>query len=330
MTVNQLKWNVFFVAVTTLFACNSDQPKEATEAVEQQVEIPTKQKTIEINGVEHFFTIKGNSEGEPIIFLHGGPGLSHNYLLPYFDELAANYQLIFYDQRGSGKSAFPKDTTSINIATFVEDIEGIRKYFDKDKIILAGHSWGSLLALHYGQKYPDNLTQLILISPAPTTSTHYEKMLSNMQQKRKEEDTKELVKLMMSKEFEKRDPETFTNAMKIGDKANLYDQTKVDELYKLHSYNEKTASNFWMVSNIMEKNFFNYDITSKINNINCPSIIIIGDMDNVPFASNQLLSETLNNTKLEVIKETGHYPFFEDPKVFNNALNNFLNPEYQD
>ena len=151
-----------------------------------------------------------------------------------------------------------------------------------------------------------------------------------MQQKRKEEDTKELVKLMMSKEFEKRDPETFTNAMKIGDKANLYDQTKVDELYKLHSYNEKTASNFWMVSNIMEKNFFNYDITSKINNINCPSIIIIGDMDNVPFASNQLLSETLNNTKLEVIKETGHYPFFEDPKVFNNALNNFLNPEYQD
>jgi len=221
MTVNQLKWNVFFVAVATLFACNSDQPKEATEAVEQQVEIPTKQKTIEINGVEHFFTIKGNSEGEPIIFLHGGPGLSHNYLLPYFDELAANYQLIFYDQRGSGKSAFPKDTTSINIATFVEDIEGIRKYFDKDKIILAGHSWGSLLALHYGQKYPDNLTQLILISPAPTTSTHYEKMLSNMQQKRKEEDTKELVKLMMSKEFEKRDPETFTNAMKIGDKANL-------------------------------------------------------------------------------------------------------------
>ena len=52
MTVNQLKWNVFFVAVATLFACNSDQPKEATEAVEQQVEIPTKQKTIEINGVD--------------------------------------------------------------------------------------------------------------------------------------------------------------------------------------------------------------------------------------------------------------------------------------
>ena len=53
-------------------------------------------------------------------------------------------------------------------------------------------------------------------------------------------------------------------------------------------------------------------------------------MDNVPFASNQLLSETLKNTKLEVIKETGHYPFFEDPKTFSNALNNFLNPEYQD
>ena len=330
MTINQLKWNVFFVAVATLFACNGNQPKEVTETVEQQVEIPTEQKTIEINGVEHFFTIKGNSEGEPFIFSHGGPGLSQNYLLPYFDALAANYQLIFYDQRGSGKSAFPKDTTSINIATFVEDIEAIRKYFGKDKITLVGHSWGSLLALHYGQKYPDNLTQLILISPAPTTSAYYEKMLSNMQQKRKEEDTKELVRLMMSKEFEKRDPETFAKAMKIGDKSNLYDQTKVDSLYELHNYNKKTAGNFWLVSNIMEKNFFNYDITSEINNISCPSIIIIGDMDNVPFASNQLLSETLKNTKLEVIKETGHYPFFEDPKAFSNALYNFLNPEYQD
>ena len=330
MTINQLKWNVFFVAVATLFACNGNQPKEVTETVEQQVEIPTEQKTIEINGVEHFFTIKGNSEGEPFIFSHGGPGLSQNYLLPYFDALAANYQLIFYDQRGSGKSAFPKDTTSINIATFVEDIEAIRKHFGKDKITLVGHSWGSLLALHYGQKYPDNLTQLILISPAPTTSAYYEKMLSNMQQKRKEEDTKELVRLMMSKEFEKRDPETFAKAMKIGDKSNLYDQTKVDSLYELHNYNKKTAGNFWLVSNIMEKNFFNYDITSEINNISCPSIIIIGDMDNVPFASNQLLSETLKNTKLEVIKETGHYPFFEDPKAFSNALYNFLNPEYQD
>lgn len=91
-----------------------------------------------------------------------------------------------------------------------------------------------------------------------------------MQQKRKEEDTKELVRLMMSKEFEKRDPETFAKAMKIGDKSNLYDQTKVDALYELHNYNEKTAGNFWLVSNIMEKNFLTTILPQKLTTFLVP------------------------------------------------------------
>lgn len=59
-------------------------------------------KHIKINGKSIYVCVKG--EGEPIIFLHGGPGGSHEYFLPHMEPLAEDYQIILYDQTGCGKS----------------------------------------------------------------------------------------------------------------------------------------------------------------------------------------------------------------------------------
>ena len=103
-------------------------------------------------------------QGIQIIVVNGGPGLDHGYLQPQLSQLAANHKLIFYDQRGSGKSLdTPLDEDHINIHQFVEDLEDLRKSLGLNKFVLMGHSWGGLLAMQYAALHQDRLIGLILL-----------------------------------------------------------------------------------------------------------------------------------------------------------------------
>jgi hypothetical protein len=75
-----------------------------------------------VNGVSHFFRSTGY--GEPFIVLHGGPGMWHDELLPFFDDLARDHQVVFYDQRGNGKSLMPEITNeNFTVDWLVSDLE---------------------------------------------------------------------------------------------------------------------------------------------------------------------------------------------------------------
>ncbi len=304
---------------------NDDAVTENIEQVASTIEIS--EETVDINGVSHY--IKKMGKGEPIVVLHGGPGLFHNYLVSSFEKLAEQYQIIFYDQRGSGKTAFPTDTASITVENFVADLEAIRQHLKIEKMNLTGHSWGAILAINYAKQFPNNLNKLILIAPAPANTEYFDQMFRNMQNKRKDEDIKEMVKIMSSKDFDDRKPDAVLQAIKIGDKVNLADQSKIDELYANMTFTAASANNMLLVNSIMEKNFFNYNITENMNLITCPTLIVLGDLDNVPFASAQLLQDNLQNARLEVLKAAGHYPFFEAQKDFNFAIESFITPEYE-
>jgi len=307
-------------------SCKNDTATtETTEQVTPKLEIT--EETVDINGVSHY--IKKMGQGEPLVILHGGPGLFHNYLVNSFEKLAEQYQIIFYDQRGCGKTAFPKDTASITVENFVADLEAIRQHLKIEKMNLAGHSWGAILAINYAKQFPNNLNKLVLIAPAPANTEYFDQMFRNMQNKRKDDDIKEMVKVMSSKDFDDRNPEAVLKAIKIGDKVNLADQSKIDELYANMTFTAASANNMLLVNSIMEKNFFNYNITENMNLIACPTLIVLGDLDNVPFASAQLLQDNLQNARLEVLKSASHYPFFEAQKDFNFAIESFITPEYE-
>lgn len=306
---------------------NSNNSNTETQT-ESEIIFETTQEVVEINGVNHFIEKMGS--GEPILVLHGGPGISHDYLVPHFQTLAKNYEIIFYDQRACGKTEFPSDTTSINIDTYVDDLEAIRNHLKIERLNLLGHSWGALLALKYGIKHPENLSKLMLVSPAPSNSDYFDKTFANMQQKRSDEDTKVLIQTMMSKEFENRQEEAFRKVILLGDKTNLADQSEIEELYKPMTFDAEAANSLLIVSSLLERTFFNFDITNEgLDKITCPTIIIIGDLDNVPFSSNQAIQDNMQDCQLKVIKKCGHYPFFESPKEFNYTINDFLNPDYE-
>jgi proline iminopeptidase len=103
---------------------------------------------------------KVGSETETVIVVHGGPGVSHDYLRPEWDRLTTYATVIYYDQRGNGKSE------KANCYSWREHVEDLRRLINEispnDKVVLAGSSWGVELAVLFAHTYPDLVKGIIL------------------------------------------------------------------------------------------------------------------------------------------------------------------------
>ncbi|MBN8827221.1 MAG: prolyl aminopeptidase [Sphingobacteriia bacterium] len=103
----------------------------------------------------------GNPKGTPVVFLHGGPGSQcTEYAMRYFDPKF--YRIVLFDQRGSGKSKPHADMTDNNSQNLISDIESLRQHLKIDKWVVFGGSWGSALAIAYGETHPDKVLGFIL------------------------------------------------------------------------------------------------------------------------------------------------------------------------
>ena len=109
-------------------------------------------------------------QGRTTIILHGGPDFDHAYLLPDLDRLKDAFQLIYYDQRGRGRSADNVQPQDVTLASDVEDLDSVRRHFRLDAPVILGHSWGTVLALEYAIRHPAHASHLVLINPAPASA----------------------------------------------------------------------------------------------------------------------------------------------------------------
>ena len=103
-------------------------------------------------------------EGEPIVFLAGGPGNSHDYMQGSFGKYYKTNKAIFADFLGRGLSDNAKDKSEYSVENDVEFLEGIRKALELEKISIVGHSYGTVQAQAYAIKYPEHVSKLVLIN----------------------------------------------------------------------------------------------------------------------------------------------------------------------
>lgn len=103
----------------------------------------------------------GESSGIPLLFLHGGPGagIGQNYQWPFS---SSKYRVIAFDQRGCGKSQPFGSLKHNTTQDLINDIEILRQYFNIDKWVLFGGSWGSTLALTYAISHPERVMAMVL------------------------------------------------------------------------------------------------------------------------------------------------------------------------
>lgn len=280
---------------------------------------------IAVDGGKIYYEKFGAKNSNPVIVLHGGPGmLDSSYLLPQMAELANENQVIFYDQRGSGKSlGFALNSSSINMNNFVADLEALRAKLGFDKFTVVGHSWGGLLAMAYAIKYPQHLNAVVLVSSAPANAAGF-KIFGNEYVKRTQTIQSELTKIETSKQFQDGDPSAVKQY--FHDIFAVYFYNKAD-LEKLSLVFTKPAflSGKQVADILMIDYLSTYDLSAELNKLQMPVLIIHGENDIVPLSTAQTTNALIPNSQLIVLQDCDHFPYIEKPSAFFNDTSAFIN-----
>ncbi len=265
-------------------------------------------------------------KGEPIIVLHGGPGFHQAYLRPGLDRLAENNQVIYYDQRGCGKSLWEINEKTVSLSTYLEDLENVRKTYAKKKIILVGHSWGGLLAMHYALKHPENVSKLILLNPAPSSSKGFSLFMQEFA-KRTAPDKERIKALKESEAYTKGDPKTVAEYNRLVYRHYVYDPKSLDLLHVELTPQEHI--NCWKVHNLFREHLLlhPFDLAKKLNHLTVPTLIVHGDADIIPFPTIEETQRAIPGASLVVIENCGHFPYIETPEAFFETVESYLKNE---
>lgn len=264
--------------------------------------------------------------GTPVIILHGGPGLDQSYLLPQMQALAKNHEVIFYDQRGSGKSLETKiNPYYITLDQFTKDLEKLRKQLGITQFILLGHSWGGLLAMNYAIKYPHNLTALILVSTAPADFKGQQAFIAESAKRTKSVKNK-LTPLSNYQEFEKLSASEIAKLYRIlFSICHFYNSGDAEQLSLTMS--AASAKSGARVREVMSKTSWlrpDLNLLPQLKKLNVPTLILHGQQDVIPLWTAKEIQAAIPDAKIITLKKCGHFPYIETPDEMFSQISNFL------
>lgn len=266
--------------------------------------------------------------GDTVVTLHGGPCNNFIYLADAVRGNSEQSTFVFYDQRGSLLSPVSEsDIDKLSLELLVQDLKTLRKSLGQDKMILFGHSWGSLLAMSYYMEYPQHVKGLILsaaMAPYLTEDRPFGKILPEIHARVKKLRKRDVVTNVLKEEgldgpAEELSPKQQSNRFKITGLAsfNMIDLENWRDFKGGGAYyNRKVDSAIG--STIPDT----YDIRPVLDKYPIPVTIIQGDKDYIDPAAGfwKGVIQRYEFVKLHVINEASHNSWLDDKEGFDRAL----------
>jgi proline iminopeptidase len=295
---------------------------------------PVQQGFVDSHGALIYYESVGH--GAPLVIVHGGPGASHDYFLPYLLPLMRTNRLVFIDERGSGKSSKLEDARQYTIANMVEDIEAVREALGLGKISLLGHSFGGALVQAYAFKYQKNLSHLILGSTFASTRELNE-ALAKMKAEMDPKDLERVNALESAGLFGKgenwehgRYPEEYAKlAWGKGYFPYVY-HNRPDPNYDPLSSNTGTAwdvyREMWGSNGefIVDGNLKEVEYVDQLSQIKVPTLIIVGEHDESDPKMSREMHERIAASQLVILPKSGHMTFVDQTELFLKAVAGFV------
>jgi len=278
-----------------------------------------RQGLLTLDDARIFYEVVGS--GDPIIVVHGGPGLDHSYLRPGLDALASRNTLIYYDQRGTGRSTATLDSASINLDAFVEDIDALRQALGYEKVTVLAHSWGALIGLEYAARHPEFLRALILMNPVEPGTRFRKQQQARQAAARTPEDSTDLATLTSSEGFAAHDPATVSEVYRVMFRQTLKDRARISELDL--DLAESTAKNGSEVARLLVGSMGEIDWWDRLSGILVPTLVLHGRYDLIPVEMSRALAQALPFGRIAVL-DSGHFPFLEDRDGMLSAISSFF------
>ena len=271
--------------------------------------------------LDFYHSVHGQGHGPPIIVIHGGPGLGSTYMESHLMGLSRDHELIFYDQVNSGRSQMTQDPARVSLASFLADIDNLRKHYGHQKVSLLAHSWGGLLAMKYATKYPERVDKLILVNSISADSKVNGQVNTRVANLFSADDLEARTIVMRSEAFRTGKSEAYEELMNIGFAYQFSDRNLIRSLQL--GLPDDFESKSRLLTGLYE-DLTDYNFTEEIKTIACPTFLLYGIDDPGTPLNISALSAAIPNAEMKVIDYAGHFPFIEQPLVTMDAIRSFI------
>jgi proline iminopeptidase len=325
-----MKQLLFIAAIVSVIACNQNkttEEKNTAPATPETTEVKTGgNKMIQVDGKYNVWTKKVGDGKIKVLLLHGGPGFTHDYMECMEDFLPKEgIEFYYYDQLGAGNSDSPADTSLWNLPRFVEEVEQVRKGLGLENFYLFGHSWGSMLAMEYLNKYQGHVKAAVLSNMVAGFKSYLDytivlkKKIFSAEDIRKYDSldklglhsSAEYQELLMTKLYShvmcqlKEWPEPLMRAFKKAN-MNIYIQMQgVDEFH-------------------VTGNLKNWEFWDKLKNIKTPTLIIGGMNDEMNPEDMKREGRLIPNSRTYLCSVGSHMSMYDDQQNYFRELIKFI------
>jgi proline iminopeptidase len=288
------------------------------------------------DGVRLFYHVVGDGETK-LVVVHGGPGNSLMSIEPDFTRFAELYTVIYYDQRGNGRSDLISDGAQLGIDQHIADLEAVRRHFGIERMNLFGNSWGGLLVAAYASAHPERVERLILHSPAPPTFGQMMEMSESMTNRfRRRYSPEEMSRLSEAFDPERHAAAENPLAMCQDWARMVLSVMAVDQEALTRFRGDLCAGGDAAIrqQQIVNRHVWNslgqFDLRKRARSVTAQTLVIHGEGDNIPLAGSRDWAAAMPNARLLVIEGAGHTSHVERPDVFFPAVERFVAGEWPD
>jgi proline iminopeptidase len=269
---------------------------------------------VAVRGVELF--VRRVGQGSPAVVLHGGPGAHHDYLLPGFDALADGRELIYYDQRGGGRSPVARDV-AVGWTEHVADLEALRTTWGLERLTLAGYSWGGLLALLYAVSHPGRVGRLALVSPAPAWRAAREQFEGAFARRNLDPAFQEARRQLRESGLRERDPAAFQQRIfELSVAPYFFDPERARELTPFR-VTGRTQQEVW-------QSLGDFDLRPRLPELRgIPALVLHGKEDAIPIEAARTAAGLIG-AEFHALPRCGHVPYVEAFEAFRTLVGGFL------
>ncbi|MDO5733154.1 MAG: alpha/beta hydrolase [Eubacteriales bacterium] len=260
---------------------------------------------LRINGADLWVKTEGDPNKPPLYVIAGGPGFSSNYLEPYLHFLSSDYNLVFYDARSAGRSAYDPNINSINFKTYVDDLYALTQQLHPDQEInVLAHSYGAATAMGLAASNRIKISKIILVSPVD--SMH----------------RKEFSNLFFRIGLPPTDPST-ANTWFVEHSRDVFGAMLFN--HDADAVMDKIYANFAVMMKNEAKD--HYDYSDELSKFSGKTLLIYGQELEAGLAgerSQEHLHAIIPNAQVEYVPNSGHFSFAENSEYFQKLVRTFL------
>jgi proline iminopeptidase len=262
----------------------------------------------------------GPEQAQQVLVLHGGPGAHHDYLVPQFLRLSDRHNLVFYDQRGGGRSR-ETGPGEVGWLHHVQDLRLVIRELRIEPVTIIGYSWGALLALSYAleaQRHPDFAAprRLVLVDPAPLSRPYRQAFEDEFARRQRSEAIREMREDLADSGLKESDPDAWRQKQFELGVAPYFANPQASTNLTPFRVTARVQQSVW-------NSLGDFDVIADLGNLHCPAFFVHGRHDPVPLESTEKAAGAMR-ARLLVLEASGHVPYVEQPDALFAAIDQYL------